>query len=213
MWKTFLSLFLQDSCPLCDRQTSSILCHYCEQQLQRCQFPARSQCRTGEIPLFVWGKYGGSLKKAIAAFKYKNRPQLGETLGFLLGEAWLNSSFAAKKPKMTVVPIPLHPEKLRQRGFNQAELIARSFCQYTGYPLQPQVLSRVRDTEAMFGLNPTAREENVKNAFTVGKIPGLPVLLLDDIYTTGATVRAATSALQASRITVAGVAAIATTHS
>ncbi|MEC4895188.1 MAG: ComF family protein [Oscillatoria sp. PMC 1051.18] len=211
MWKTLLALFLQDNCPLCDRQTSSTLCKYCYQQLQCCQFPAQSQCRRAEVPLFVWGKYGGSLKAAIAYFKYENRPQLGETLGFLLGEAWLNSSFPPKNQKMTVVPIPLHPEKLRQRGFNQAELIARSFCQYTGYPLQPQVLTRVRNTEAMFGLTASHREENVKNAFTVRKIPRLPVLLLDDIYTTGATVRAAKSALQASGIKVAGVAAIATT--
>ena len=112
------------------------------------------------------------------------------------------------------VPIPLHPNRCKQRGFNQAEIIAKGFCQLTGYKLYSSGLKRIRDTQQMFGLNPAERQNNVKNAFILGKdLAQLPssssILLIDDIYTTGTTAREAAKVLQANGITVLGIAAIA----
>lgn len=165
--------------------------------------------------MFIWGFYGGILKRAIAALKYENHPQLAQPLGHWLGKAWLDSPLSAQAKKMTVIPIPIHAQKLQQRGFNQAELLGNSFCQFTGLSLQPLGLERVRETQSQFGLGSLGREENLADAFRLGKSlsrrpPASPVLLLDDIYTTGATARSAAKTLQQQGIRVFGVVAIAT---
>lgn len=210
-----LALFLKSNCPLCDRPVEVKLCEYCQRQLQRCQLPKPGEFWKGELPVFVWGNYSGILKRAIAALKYDNQPQLAHPLGQRLAQAWLQSPAATHAKKFTVVPIPLHSTKLQQRGYNQAELIAQSFCDVTGYKQQPQGLERMRTTEAQFGLSAQAREQNLADAFKVGKRlqnhpPHSPVLLVDDIYTTGATVRSAAQALHKQGISVYGVVAIAT---
>ena len=211
MLKNVLSLFLESRCPLCDRSTAETVCEFCQRQLRQCQL--KNPCRywQGDFPLFAWGVYRGPLKRAIAALKYSDHRQLGTLLGGWLGQAWLNSPCG--KTKITVVPIPLHPQKLQTRGFNQAELIARSFCELTGYSLQPQGLRRVRETEAMYGLTGQQRENNLQNALIVDQSwqrhrSFEPILIVDDIYTTGATVKEAARSLRLQRIKVFGAATV-----
>lgn len=212
--QSLLNLFLQSNCPLCQRPASDLLCQYCTRQLQHCQLPNPCQFWSQDPPVFAWGAYGGSLKRTIATLKYENFPELAKPLGYWMGKAWLNAPISAQKP-LTVVPIPIHPQKLRKRGFNQAELLARSFCEITSLPLQPQGLERIRETEAQFGLSAVEREKNLAGAFAVGQAfqrqpPKGSVILLDDIYTTGTTVRAAIRTLQTAQIPVYGVVALAT---
>jgi len=160
----------------------------------------------------AWGQYGGLLKRAIAALKYEQHPQLARPLGSYLGKTWLTVSAPASTfLKPIVVPIPLHREKQKQRGYNQAELIARSFCAMTGLELKPQGLKRIKNTKALFGLTPEEREQTVAQAFMIGKglKSGQSVLILDDIYTTGTTGHIAQMTLQQAGINVIGVAAIA----
>jgi ComF family protein len=213
--KGLLALFLKSNCPLCDRPADVELCQYCQRQLLRSQLPNPSEYWQGELPVFVWGSYGGVLKRAIAALKYENQPQLARPLGHWLAQAWLKSPVATQTKNLTVVPIPLNAAKLKKRSYNQAELIAQSFCELTGYKQQPLGLERIRETEAQFGLSVQAREQNLTDAFAIGKslqksTPASPVLLVDDIYTTGATVRSAAEALRRRGIGVYGVVAIAT---
>ncbi len=214
--KPFLSLFLKSKCPICDRPAKDELCLYCERQLFRCQFPGGGHQFPGEVPVFVWGEYKGSLKRAIAAMKYNDNPQLAKPLGYWLAEGWLNYPLSVVD-RAIVVPIPMHQKKLKERGFNQAELLGRSFCQLTGLPLQPKGLERVKQTEALYGLSKDKREKTVKDAFVVGKSfrrgkVRRKVLLVDDIYTTGSTVNAAIAVLKKAGIKVVGVVAIATTN-
>ncbi|WP_033374215.1 ComF family protein [Spirulina subsalsa] len=215
-WESFLSLFLSANCPLCDRRAEICLCSSCQRQLQRCQLPSSQGVWEQDIKGFAWGAYQGALKRAIAALKYNNHPQLAEPLGQWMGEAWLKTPPFPTPAQYVVVPIPLHPQRQQQRGFNQAELLARSFCRFTGLRLQSQGLKRDRETQAMYSLNPQERAENLKNAFCLGnpfqkRLPPSPVLLLDDIYTTGATIRSATQVLIQAGIPVAGVVTLAKT--
>lgn len=212
-----LALFLKSNCPLCDRPADAELCQSCQRQLLRCQLVNPSHLWQGELPVFVWGSYGGVLKRAIAALKYDNHPHLARPLGHWLAQTWLKSPVGTQAKKLTVVPIPLHAVKLKKRGYNQAELIAQSFCDVTGYKQQPFGLERMRETEAQFGLSVQAREQNLTDALKIGKSfqkspPTSPVLLVDDIYTTGATVRSAAQALQKRGIGVYGVVAIASSR-
>ena len=210
MLKNVLSLFLESRCPLCDRSTAASVCEFCQRQLQQCQLKNPSCYWQGDLPLFAWGAYGGPLKRAIAALKYSDRRQLGNLLGDWLGKAWLNSP-CGKTKQLTVVPIPLHPQKLQTRGFNQAELIARSFCESTGYYLQPHGLRRVRETEAMYGLTGNQREKNLENALRVAqrwRHRPASVLIVDDIFTTGTTVKEAARQLRLQNIQVLGAATV-----
>ncbi|MGB3205322.1 MAG: ComF family protein [Crinalium sp.] len=210
----WLNLFLQSKCPLCQRATQSEFCQYCQRQLLSCQLNNSSYLWQGEVPVFAWGIYKGAIKRAIAALKYEQQPQLAKPLGYWLGEAWLKSPISQTTKKLIVVPIPLHDSKLKQRGYNQAELLAKSFCQFTGLSWQ-NGLERIRATEAQFGLSASQRQQNLTDAFCLSKKfqvkSSNAVLLIDDIYTTGATVKSAAKILQQQEIQVYGLVAIAKT--
>ncbi|MEG4623886.1 ComF family protein [Microcoleus sp. w1-18aA5] len=212
--KSFLNLFLKSNCPLCQRPAAGEFCPYCHKQLQRCQLSDPGRFWHSQQRVFVWGEYGGALKRAIAALKYDGNPQLAKPLGRWLAEAWLSFPELAID-NLTVVPIPLHKEKLKDRGFNQAELLAESFCEVTGLPLQRHGLDRVKNTQALFALTPQQRQAEMKNALSLGKdfrrrLPRDRVLLVDDIYTSGTTVKSAIQILKQSGISVYGTVALAT---
>jgi len=209
-----LSLFLHPNCPLCGRSAKAVFCRNCECQLYQCQLSPPQFQGKGGISVVAWGQYGGLLKRAIAALKYEQQSQIARALGSYLGQTWLTVTPRATAFPPTVVPIPLHPDKQKQRGYNQAELIARAFCAVTGLPWQPQGLTRIKNTQALFNLTPQAREAAIAQAFRVGKglKTGQSVLILDDIYTTGTTARAAQITLEQVGIKVIGIAAIATSQ-
>ncbi len=211
----FLNLFLECRCPLCNRSTNTEFCFDCTRQLQRCQLTHPNRLEQQQLPIFVWGNYHGTLKRAIAALKYENQPRVARPLGNWLAEAWLNSPYATSQA--IVVPIPLHVNRKKQRGYNQAALIAQSFCSSTGLKLSQLGLNRHKDTTAQFNLSSLQREQNLNMAFALGTEfcrhrPTNPVLLLDDIYTTGATALIAAKALQQTGIATYGMVAIATSQ-
>lgn len=216
IWKSFLNLFVQSNCPLCQRPASEEFCEYCHKQLQKCRLTGSNNSKNNLLspPVIAWGAYGGAIKRAIATMKYNNHPEIARPLGEWLGEVWLQEY--GSKGSFMVVPIPMHPEKEKERGFNQATLIAKSFCETTGLKLKVNGLQRVKATEALFGLSPTERKETLIQAFDIGKDfrkpPNVPVILVDDIYTTGTTVNSAVEILSKSGITVSGVAAVAVPH-
>jgi ComF family protein len=207
-----LNLFLKPNCPLCDRTSLDVFCKYCQRQLSECQLQDAARYWQGDLPLFAWGKYEGAVKRSIGKLKYDGHRSIGNLYGEWLAASWQNYVPLASATKLVVVPIPLHADKLVSRGFNQAELIARGFSRVTGAKLDLS-LQRTRSTVAQFGLSKLARQENVADAFTIDrsslKSSDL-VLLIDDIYTTGATVRSAALALKSIDVNVCGVAVIAT---
>ncbi len=208
--QNWLNLWFYNRCPLCDRPAKTELCSDCIRQIQTCQLSYPEQVGQGE-PLFAWGAYEGPLKRAIAALKYNHQPQIAYPLGQWLAQAWNSTPYPRN---LSVVPIPLHSTREKQRGYNQAALVGRSFCDYTGLALKRSGLKRTYNTKAQFGLSAPEREQNLVRAFSLGedflrRRPAGPVLLLDDIYTTGATARIATQTLQSAGIQVYGLVAVA----
>jgi len=211
-FQQLINLFLESSCPLCQRPTVKEFCRDCEKQLQPEQIFASTLAGKEKLPVIASGVYIGTLKRAITALKYKNQPQLALPLGHLLAKAWLNSHL--NKEDLIVVPIPLHANKHKQRGYNQAALLAESFCNKANLQLQHLGLERVRETQSQFCLAARERENNLARAFQTGRgfrkyQPKKPVLLLDDIYTTGATARSAVQTLRQAGIEVRGLVALA----
>ncbi len=143
--------------------------------------------------------YSGYLKEAIRDLKYRGCVHLGDALGNILGEvfeAGLGSGFRG-----VVIPIPLHPNRLGERGFNQAESIARGFAWAIGARLVADGLEKVRDTADQKRLAAGLRARNVKGAFAVRAAPvvtGKDVTLVDDVMTTGSTLNEAARVLRSS---------------
>ncbi len=201
-------------CPLCQRPAKAVFCPDCQRRLQAERLDSWP-VTTSPWPLYAWGIHRGALRRAIYCLKYQGQRRIGAVLGEWLGSRWLESrqpssgSRRAYDSDYTVVPIPLHAERLRQRGYNQAALISQAFCERTGLRHLPEALVRVRATAAQYELNPLQRQQNLAGAFALKRAPATPVLLVDDIYTTGSTIQAAQQVLVAAGIPVAGVIVVA----
>jgi ComF family protein len=128
----------------------------------------------------------------VRRFKYADGRQLLRDLAPLLTAA--APAYAGDID--AVVPVPLHPRKLRQRGWNPAALLARPLAAALGVPLQTSWLQRVRETAVQAGLSRDARDHNVRGAFRAKQVATARVLLVDDVRTTGATLREAASCLE-----------------
>lgn len=134
--------------------------------------------------------YGGQLAVALQRLKYAGAGHLARPLGRLLAPT-LHSTLGAE-PAL-VVPVPLHPRRLRERGYNQSALLARAAG---ARAIASGALHRVRPTAPQAGLDCAARRRNLQAAFRAGpQVRGRRVVLVDDVLTTGATARACSEAL------------------
>ncbi len=134
------------------------------------------------------GIYQGHLQQAVHALKYDLLTDLAQPLGVMMACFIQNAGW----PHSTLVPVPLHDQRLRARGFNQAALLGRVIGGQLGWPQVEQALIRTRNTSSQVGLDRQQRQNNVKNAFTLANPVGLlenDVVLVDDVFTTGATIR------------------------
>ena len=136
------------------------------------------------------GHYERVLMDVIHRFKYGGKISLGERLGEFMADFSYPSLAIADYS--LIMPVPLHPRRLRQRGFNQAVVLAREISRRFSLRLDFLSLQRVVFTEPQVGLGKEMRERNIRSAFRVvdaGRITGEKILLVDDVYTTGSTVK------------------------
>jgi len=134
--------------------------------------------------------YDSVLLDAIHVFKYKGKITTGEVLGKMMAEH-VYPGFKIPDYSL-IVPVPLHRKRLRERGFNQAVILAREVSKRFSIPLDFMNLKRHVFTEPQVALGKGQRTANVKGAFTVKdakRIEGQKIILVDDVYTTGSTVR------------------------
>ena len=154
------------------------------------------------------------LESCIHAMKYRGLFRIAAWFGGLLGEAAAGTEFSRGDP--IIAPVPLHPVKRVERGYNQAEHVSRGFALETGLSLVPNLLRRTRYTQsqAMSVLDIRGRRQNMLNAFRLnpkhaGKVQGRPVILVDDLITTGATMAECAMVLREHGVTDIRIAAIA----
>jgi ComF family protein len=154
--------------------------------------------------LAAGGLFGGPLADAVHALKYQGRPALARPLG-----GWL-ASRVALPPGAAVISVPLARKRRRQRGYDQASLLADALARAWSLPRWRRALARVRDTPPQVGRDREARARNVAGAFVAdAAVAGLDIVLVDDVVTTGATVHAAAHALRAAGARSIAVVALA----
>jgi ComF family protein len=132
--------------------------------------------------------------RVIHRFKYEDHPELAQPLGELIAHE--ARSFLRRAPSL-LVALPLHARRFRERRYDQTQLLAGALAQATGRRAPVGLLTRARETQRQVGLSEAERSSNVAEAFTASPaVAGQSLLLIDDVLTTGATARAAATALR-----------------
>lgn len=158
--------------------------------------------------LLALGRYEGILLDLIARMKFNREERVARFLGQWLGERLVEGEVEVDR----VIPVPLHRRRLRERGFNQAVLIGREVADRLKVPLEIFALVRQRETLPQTRLGGEERRRNLKGAFEIcGQLRGQKVLLVDDVYTTGATARACARVLRKAGVKEIQVAVVART--
>jgi len=179
-----LTLLAPRRCPGCDEaaEGADVFCAACSVLIQRTAEPGA---------VF---EYGGPVADSIQRFKYDGRSELGAALGSVMAAGahpWAGKVDA-------VVPVPLHWRRRRSRGYDQASLLSKPVAKSLAVPLMLRGLRRVRNTPSQVDLPHRERLQNIAGAFAPWRLRGLErALLIDDVRTTGATLRAASEALRA----------------
>ena len=210
---SFLELLYpeKNTCLICEDYDESIgdkyICPHCENLLKKIEIPMCSKCSKPinynslttlcqecsiEEKHFIMSKspyaYDNLIKKSIYSYKYYNKPYFYKMFGNLLINFMLSTNYT---DFACIVSVPLHSSKMRKRGYNQSELLAKYISTKLSIPYV-DALKRTKKTQKQSEQSKVERMKNLKNAFTIKasahKIINSSVLLVDDIYTTGATV-------------------------
>ncbi len=214
IFRWFLDFIFPPICPICqtllgEGEKGLIVCPDCQKGIRPVRSPYCPRCglpfssRDEEAHLCghclkekryfevhrTCGLYEGALKEAIHRFKYQGEFSLVRFFGDFMHPPF--QILTQEHPVDVIVPVPLHIRRLRERGFNQALLLARELSKRTGVPYQERALEKIKDTPFQITLKGKERRKNVKGGFSVAQkeaIAGKSIVLVDDVYTTGATV-------------------------
>ena len=188
----------QKHCQICLRQSAQLLCEHCWQQATPLDSVQGRQLLSGlgfPLPHLAYAAYGGVTKQWLYLLKYDQGKALAYHLGQRLG-LWYQQHWPLPD---VLVPVPLYPQRQLERGYNQAEQMARGFGAIVKRPCV-LALERQRETPPLYNLNPQERQAALQDAFVIHpkmlkKWASKRILIIDDIFTTGSTLTQSASAL------------------
>lgn len=201
-WIGLLDLVYPPKCLVCGAMNPESICRACRAGFEPVKLPICNRCgnsrvdgpcRTCESGTPEWvtasraaGRFEGSLRQAILNLKYNGKRKLGEPLGCYLADYLATGPFGRLRFDQ-IVPVPLHPSRMREREFNQAALIAQQVSKALRIPIVEDSLVRIRRTRPQVELPASERAANVRGAFAVrarADVKGKRILLIDDVVTT-----------------------------
>jgi ComF family protein len=191
--------------PISEREGDPLICSLCRIRWRALPHPVCARCGQPSfqdlecrlcagwppgltrVRSAVW--LDDSARKAVHQLKYEGWSRAAEAMALAM---WRLEPLTGP---VSLIPIPLGQKRLRQRGYNQSERIAAELASRTRRPVRSDLLRRTRETRTQTALTPEARHANVAGAFEAGNVAGLELVLVDDVFTTGATLAAAGAAL------------------
>ncbi len=202
-------LVFPETCPACSKallRGEKCLCTSCRFRLPRTNYHKDAD---NPVAKLFWGKVrvqgasayyhfgkGEKVQKLIHQLKYKDRKDIGEFVGEIFGYDLMQ--YSPFNSVDLVVPVPLHPSRLRQRGYNQSDSFAEGLATAMGATFEPHALKRLKATSTQTQKHRFERYENVNKVFDVAdlrKVKGKHILLVDDVITTGSTLIACAETL------------------
>ncbi|BEI59381.1 ComF family protein [Blautia luti] len=212
--ENILNVFYPRCCPVCQKvlkDQNRMICPECEENLHPVGHPrcflcgkpvnAGEYCRDCEkhhhlfdqgIGIFV---YDERMRRSVTRYKYYGCREYGDFYAAAMYR-FGRKEILRWDPQL-IVPVPIHRTKLRMRGFNQSEYLAERLGRYTGIPVDPDLVQKVRRTPSQKKLTAVQRRKNLESAFRVTrKISEKRILLVDDVYTTGSTMDAMAACLK-----------------
>lgn len=206
----FLHLLFPGRCPMCDEllgRAETYICDACRAEVKFTEEPYCMKCGKTvfqeeefcndclrHIHVFDRGRtlllYEGPVKKSIYRFKYAGRKEYAEAYAYLT-EQKLGDYIRSVQPD-AFVPVPLHRERFRKRGYNQAELFGAALGRRMGIPVEAKIAKRTKNTLPQKELDLAMRQNNLKKAFKICRndVKLNTIIIIDDIYTTGSTIDA-----------------------
>lgn len=217
-WKEgLLAIFFPRCCPVCDEVITygQKICSACEKKVSFIKEPTCKKCGkqlenerqeycgdcNRKKHCFLQGKavfsYRKEMKLSMYRFKYANKREYADY--FAEVAAWKYGDWITRRGVEVIIPIPMFLGKMRQRGYNQADVFAKALSRELELPVESQLVYRVKNTVPQKELNDRQRKDNLKGAFQVRTniVKYKRILLVDDIYTTGATIDAVGEVLKA----------------
>lgn len=210
IWGDFISLIYPRTCVCCGKlllKSDDFICNYCFVSLPKSNFHQEADSEIdrvfyGRVPLLKAGSYllfekSGKVQKILHSIKYQKNKDLAVQMGIWYGETIKDNPLFSKSD--FIVPVPLHPKKQKERGFNQSETFAIGLSKALSIPVMTNNLVRNEYTSTQTRKSKIERWENVKDKFDLRHpelLQNKTILLVDDVITTGATIDACYEALK-----------------
>jgi ComF family protein len=223
LWDDFLSLLFPRLCYACGNhllRNEKLICTECFVMMPRTNYhldennPVAQlfwgRCKIEKATAFSFYNRGSRIRNLIHNLKYKGIREIGYELGRIYGTVLHNSGFTEGID--LIIPVPLHPSKKRQRGFNQSDIISSGLSEATGLTVDTKILERKVITGTQTRRSRYERWANVEGIFNVtdiNKITGKHILLVDDVITTGSTLESCVNELLKTEGVKVSVAALA----
>ena len=187
-----IDLLFPPRCAGCG-QIDTFWCTNCQQEIHAMTLAEHIEPRSPLQAIAATAWHMDKLREAVQALKYENARALAKPLGEKLSECLQQQSWIIDM----IAPVPLHAKRLRERGYNQAQLLAEQVSAITGTRCEVNALQRIRETHSQVTISGAERLKNIKDAFAANSqlVTGQSILVIDDVYTTGSTLSACGEAL------------------
>lgn len=197
---SFLDLIYRKKCYFCGNSKHSLkMCPKCYEKLEFSDTKANRIIDGSDI--YCAGVYTKELQKLIRGLKYHRQKELAYYLAKFMYEYFCRLEYLKEKD-FVIIPTPMHPNRVKKRKYNHMDLVCEEFSKLSGFECRFDLIKRVKDTKPQYKLSRKERLKNLSEAFEVDKnaLPAKPVLILDDICTTGSTFEEMIKALKKSGV-------------
>lgn len=189
MFEFVLDFLFPPACSVCGKIDKNWLCPNCQRRVERLEKSCLVEIENKKYEKLLYlFEYESLIRKLLLGYKFSNRAYLSHFFANRVTENEENCKLLKKYD--LIIPVPMHKKKMQKRGYNQTELVSNELEKSLGIPVRKDILSKVVNTTTQSKLGGKARQTNIQHAFFIQndwEVEDKKVILLDDIYTTGAT--------------------------